>query len=273
MREFDYTYLSLGAGVQSTAVLVMSALGLHNCPKADVAIFADTGDEPPWIYEYLEHLKTWGDDHDLPVHVVQHGVLSKDTFDPEKGGKTNFVSIPAWTQGKDGRETLLRRQCTREYKITPIYKHVRKLLGYKPRQRIKEQVLSLIGISLDEVSRAKPSRERWITNDYPLINSRLVRNQCYKIIADHGLPRPRKSSCTFCPFHDNAFWQDIKDNHPIEFAKACSFDKKIRTMSKNGEDIFIHRSLQPLVDVAFKDPNQPDLFDGFDNECEGHCGV
>ncbi len=46
--DFDFTYLSLGAGVQSTAMLIMSALGLYGCPNADVAIFADTGDEPAW---------------------------------------------------------------------------------------------------------------------------------------------------------------------------------------------------------------------------------
>ncbi|KKM78901.1 hypothetical protein LCGC14_1355330 [marine sediment metagenome] len=42
----DFTYISFGAGVQSTALLIMSNLGLKDCPKADVAIFADTGDEP-----------------------------------------------------------------------------------------------------------------------------------------------------------------------------------------------------------------------------------
>src|SRR5271170_6914244 len=57
--KYDFTYLSLGAGVQSTAMLIMSALGLQGCPKADVAIFADTGDEPAWLYDHLETLKKW----------------------------------------------------------------------------------------------------------------------------------------------------------------------------------------------------------------------
>ena len=32
---FDLTYISLGGGVQSSAVLAMSALGLHGVPRAD----------------------------------------------------------------------------------------------------------------------------------------------------------------------------------------------------------------------------------------------
>ena len=53
MRQ-TLTYLSLGAGVQSTALLVISAHGLYGCPRADLAIFADTQDEP--AYERGERL-------------------------------------------------------------------------------------------------------------------------------------------------------------------------------------------------------------------------
>ncbi len=41
---FDLTYLSFGVGLQSTALLAMSAMGLRNVPRVDLAIFAD-----PWF--------------------------------------------------------------------------------------------------------------------------------------------------------------------------------------------------------------------------------
>jgi hypothetical protein len=110
--NFDFTYLSLGAGVQSTAMLIMSALGTHSCPRADVAIFADTGDEPAWVYDHLETLKQWSP---IPIHVCSKGHLSQDVKDRLTGMKKRFAAIPAWTTGKDGREAPLRRQCTREY--------------------------------------------------------------------------------------------------------------------------------------------------------------
>lgn len=53
-REPDLRVLSLGAGVQSTAVLLMSATG--ELPKLDAAVFADTQWEPKAVYEHLEWL-------------------------------------------------------------------------------------------------------------------------------------------------------------------------------------------------------------------------
>ena len=47
--------LSLGAGVQSTTVLLMSIRG--ELPRIDHAIFADTGWEPKAVYEHLDRLK------------------------------------------------------------------------------------------------------------------------------------------------------------------------------------------------------------------------
>ena len=43
--DYDYTYLSLGAGVQSSALLVLGCTD-ERVPKPDVAIFADTGTSP-----------------------------------------------------------------------------------------------------------------------------------------------------------------------------------------------------------------------------------
>ena len=47
--------LSLGAGVQSSTVLMLSCRG--DLPKLDVAVFADTGWEPAAVYEHLGGLE------------------------------------------------------------------------------------------------------------------------------------------------------------------------------------------------------------------------
>jgi hypothetical protein len=46
--------LSLGAGVQSTTLLLMSVYG--ELPPLDYAIFADTGWEPARVYEHLDRV-------------------------------------------------------------------------------------------------------------------------------------------------------------------------------------------------------------------------
>lgn len=266
-------YLSLGAGVQSSALFVMSALGLRGCPKADVAIFADTGDEPAYVYEQLKRLRDFAPH--LPISTVTAGVLSEHIAARMSGRRKLFASIPAFTVGDDGRSAMLSRQCTSEYKIEPIGKEVRRLLGYKPRQRIKETAVALIGISVDEATRQKPSRMRWVKNTYPLIEARMTRSACLALLREHGLPEPQKSACVFCPFHDDTYWANLKAVHPVEFDKAVAVDESIRDSSRSGpaRPVFLHRSLTALKDVVFNPKPRGTLFDGFENDCDGVCGV
>jgi hypothetical protein len=279
-------YISLGAGVQSSAVLVMSALGWYDCPKADVAIFADTQDEPAYVYEYLQHLKKFGEEHGIPVEVVTAGRLSTDGTtrgevykDPETGAvgyRGGFLRIPGFTIGDDGRPSMLRRQCTREFKIAPIEKRVRELLGFKKRQRIpKHAAEALIGISRDEIQRVKDSQTPWVRNRYPLIDAGLYRGNCIEIARRGGLPTPRKSACVFCPYHDDAYWREIREESPAEFAAACDYDDRIRDSSQAGcaRPVFLHRSLKALREVDLSVDATPQLDFGFQNECEGMCGV
>ena len=92
-----------------------------------------------------------------------------------------FASVPFWVMGEDDREAPGRRQCTREYKIDVVKRDVREVLGLKKGQRAqgKYVVEGWVGISLDEASRAKPSRYPWIVNRWPLLyDIPMRRNQC-----------------------------------------------------------------------------------------------
>lgn len=268
----EVTYISFGAGVQSTALLVMSNLGMLGCPRADVAIFADTGDEPSWVYDQVARMTLWSE---IPVVVVKWGHLSADVLDRHKGQRTRFAAIPAFTTGDDGRATPLRRQCTREYKIQPIERYIKRdycglVKGQHAKRRIK--ATALIGISLDEATRMKPSRTPWVTNQYPLVEAGLRRHNCLEITRSVGLPDPRKSSCVFCPYHGDDFWRRLKTENPDEFARAASFDDAIRDMSKSGVrgQVFLHRSMKPLRVIDFD--AQGRLFSNLeDEECEGGC--
>lgn len=60
--------LSLGAGVQSSAVLLMADCG--DVEPVDIAVFADTGSEPKVVYQWLEWLKTASK---TPIITVQQG--------------------------------------------------------------------------------------------------------------------------------------------------------------------------------------------------------
>jgi hypothetical protein len=269
--EKTFRYISFGAGVQSTALLVMSVLGLKNCPKADVAIFADTCGEPAWVIDNVNFYRLWAYARGVDVVTISKGNLEEDLLTAGDGGR--FVSIPMFTEGDDGRASLMHRECTREFKIEPIAKDVRKLLGILPRRKIRFEIQAMIGISLDETIRMKPNRLNWIKNTWPLIDARMTRNDCEALLQEQGLPVPRKSSCVFCPYHSDAYWQDLKVNHPTEFARAVAVDEAIRNSTKKGIErpAYLHRSLKPLIQIDFSRGQR--LLDGFGNECEGHCGV
>ena len=265
-KKYDLTYLSFGAGVQSTALLVCSNLGLHGVPRADVAIFADTGYEPQYVYDQLETMRKWSE---IPVDVVVGPKKKRSGFD---------LAIPAYTIDEAGNRGITRRQCTLHWKIEPITKGVRDAMGYKPRQRVTKSARAMIGISLDEAHRMKPSLHKWIDNTYPLVDARLRRADCLKIVADAGLPKPERSACYFCPFHSTAEWKFLRDKYPAEFARAVEYDASIRNSTRAGQSrpAFLHSKLVPLDQVLLDRPDKP-LFpeepDQFGNECEGMCGV
>jgi hypothetical protein len=261
---YDLTYLSFGAGVQSTALLVCSNLGLHGVLRADVAIFADTGYEPAYVYDQLRTMQAWSK---IPVEVVR----AKD-----QSGRGSFDAIiPAYTIDGSGDKGILRRQCTSNWKMEPLEAAARRHLGYKSRQVVRKRACALIGISTDEAQRMKTSRTRWIDNCYPLVDERLRREDCLRIVSEAGLPRPERSACYFCPFHTTAEWKMLRDDHPDEWQRAVEYDRSIRHTTRAGvnKPIFLHRQLVPLDEAVLDRPEENLFGDSWGNECEGMCGV
>jgi len=262
--------ISLGAGVQSSAMALMAAKG-EITPMPDCAIFADTGWEPKHIYQWLDWLET---QLPFPVLRVNNGNIRDNLVD--SFGAKRFASIPFFTESPNGGG-LMRRQCTREYKVMPITKKIRELMGLQPGQRAKGviEITQWIGISLDEVVRMKPNRETWITNRWPLIEEKMTRLDCLNWMKRNGYPLPQKSSCIGCPYHNDAAWREMKMHRPDEWSDVVEIDKMIRSgVRGTKEKLYIHRSLKPLDEIDFRsleDMGQQVL--EFGDECEGMCGV
>ena len=159
--------LSLGAGVQSSTMALMADAGEFGI-KPDATVFADTGWEPKPVIKHLEYLKSV---ISYPIHIVKKGNIQDDILTALAPGGNQFASAPFYTLNEQGKKGMGRRQCTREYKITPIAKKIRELCGLKPRQRFPktEHVEVWVGISTDEVMRMKPSRFWWQKNDGHLL--------------------------------------------------------------------------------------------------------
>lgn len=294
--------LNLGAGVQSSTVLLMSLHG--ELPKLDHAIFADTGWEPKAVYDWLDWLQPIAEAAGIKVHRVSRGDIRSDHVtgmmkgrngasgvngksqsrsQPVEGKGQRWGSMPFFVKNPDGSQGLIRRQCTKEYKIEPIDKFTKqKILGMKPRARLpKEPVIRRwYGISYDELQRARTefADGPWCQNWYPLIERRITRQACLLWMWQHEYPEPPRSACIGCPFHSPREWRRLKMESPSEFQEAVEFDETMRKCGGMNGDVFVHRKMIPLSDVPLEndiDKGQGTLFDvdGFDNECAGMCGV
>lgn len=269
-----YTVISLGAGVQSSTMLLMAARG-DITPKPDVAIFADTGAEPKAVYDWLDWLEQEVAGR-IPIFRVSRGNLGADVLDFLAGKRKRVANPPFFVAGEDGRAALLRRGCTQEYKVQAVIRAIReKVLGLRPGQRVPSgvEVEQWLGISLDEAVRMKQAREPWIRNRWPLIELEMTRDDCVRWMQKHGYPEPPKSSCYFCPYHSDEMWVRLKRDHPDEWKRAVEFDYAIRHYPGVRGKVYLHRSLRPLDEVEFDEEIDDQLVFDFSNECEGMCGV
>ncbi|MFD4476406.1 hypothetical protein ACFWPU_09880 [Streptomyces sp. NPDC058471] len=232
-------------------MLALSAKGI--LPKVDYAIFADTGWEPQSVYRHLDRLeRDIAEPAGIPVLRVSSGNIRKDALDPHH----RFASMPLYILNQDGKPGMTRRQCTGEYKIKPLKKKVRELLGYPYPARIPRDVFveQWVGISTDEFHRAKDSDVKYMRNRHPLIDIGWSRADCVKYLTSLGLADTPKSSCLGCPFHGNAQWRSIRDSSPHEWADVVAFDAAIRKGNARANasgnrllgEAFLHRSRVPL---------------------------
>jgi hypothetical protein len=246
------TVISLGAGVQSTTMALMAAHG-EITPMPDCAIFADTQWEPRTVYAHLEWLIGV---LPFPVAQVSLGNLKEAVT---KGG---FSSVPFYTDGGLGA-----RQCTYQYKLRPLYRKVRELLGGKTPKGGCEM---WVGISTDEMVRMKDARVQYIVNRFPLVEAGMKRHDCLRWLEQHGYPTPPRSACLGCPFKRDSEWRQTRDGPPDEWQATIEADKQIRAAS--GKPQFMHRSLKPLDEVDLSTAEDHGQMN-FLSECEGMCGI
>ena len=146
-------------------------------------------------------------------------------------GSRSYVDIPVYLKGRDGQgDGIGRRQCTTNYKIRPIRRRIRELLGLRPRQRVPAgtTVELWLGISTDEAMRMKDSRDRWMTNRYPLIEAGMSRSDCADWWAARYDRPLERSACVACPFQSRQRWVETKRRWPGLFAEAVEIDANLR---------------------------------------------
>jgi hypothetical protein len=213
--------LSLGAGVNSSAVLVLAS---QKRVQVDEAVFADTGGEHPETYGYIEQvLQPLCDRSAIPLVIVraQRPPLYDSFFAHQ--------AIPS----------RYYRFCTREWKIYPIRKYLKARYG--------DEYTVILGIAADERHRMQPEKARdHAEYIYPLIDLNIDREGCIQLIADAKLPVPRKSGCFFCPFQRKSEWLKLLADNRDLFLRAEALEKNGR---KYPEMLLWSKPLEKLRDA------------------------
>jgi hypothetical protein len=267
--------LSLGAGVQSTVLFYMIQEGVFADDAPTVAIFADTKDEPKAVYAHLEKLEIIAEQSGKCkiIRVGRETGIYEETLETVHGkaGK-RFASLPYHVRNLNDKKSILKRQCTKEWKLDAIRREVREQMKLHSTTRAEVW----IGITLDEKHRAKPSRYVKTKNYYPFLfneKTRMTRHECISWLTSHEYEVPVRSSCAICPFHGDDEWKWLKESDPEAFERACKLDEQTRKLPRIDGEVFLHRSLTPLREVDFNVAKEfrPNLFTT--QECEGMCGL
>lgn len=269
--------LSFGAGMQSTALALMSCENAMTngpapnpmVPVYDAVIICDLGLEQEWVVQQTEFVRKACIDagiffKKLDTHLYQDFM--------ENFGERRTISIPWWTLRSDGHKSKMPRFCTIDYKVVEIANFVRReLLGYKKGQHTKKEDIKAhemhMGFSLEEKSRCGKNPHQLFVNHFPLVDMGWTRAESYKYILEKWGLDTKASACPFCPFHRNYYFQHIKEHDPAIYQSVVKLDHLLRDKTPKppmDSDLFISRSRKRIEDLTPEECN--------DAECFQYCG-
>jgi hypothetical protein len=261
LRAFSY-----GGGVQSTAALVLAARREIDFP---LFVFANVGNdsEHPQTITYVQNVALpYAAQHGVELVTVQSTRFGTPITLYEHITHEGLHSIAIPLRGQNGAPG--RRSCTKHFKVLPIARELKRR-GATP----ADPALMGLGISIDEFQRMRTASPiAWQRLAYPLIDLRLTRQDCERIITDAGLAIPPKSACWFCPFYSPARWREMQRTTPDIFMNAVVLEQDLiaKRRQHGHEPAYLTRFGKPLADVF--GGTQLDMFDDPDDTCEsGYC--
>lgn len=218
---------SYGGGVQTAAIAALIVAG--QLPKPDLTVMADTGREAAATWRYRRQvMEPFLARAGITIETASHDLATVDLYS-HKGE----LLIPAFTDsGK------LPTFCSVEWKRRPIRRWLR--------ARGVTGCDLWLGISVDELERAKDSGVRWIRHVYPLLTMVPIRRaECLAVVERAGLPPAPRSSCWMCPHRSNDEWRALDVTERVQ---AADLEHAIR---ERDPGLWLHSSRQPIASAPF----------------------
>jgi len=218
--------LSYGAGVDSTGIIAgWCEQGLQETDPIQVIATSDTGGERPEWYDFIEQMQEWLAQHGFPPITMLRKGGRQETLE-ENCLRMNM--LPSLAYGYKG--------CSHKFKIEPQDKFYNNLPAARDVWAAGQLVTKMIGYEAREVkrwSRAKKSDEKY-EYEFPLVEWGWNRDDCLAAIKRVGMPMPRKSSCFFCPASTLPEIRQLRDEHPVLFARALALEANANLKTVKG---------------------------------------
>ena len=119
--------------------------------------------------------------------------------------------------------------------------------------------------SLNSDKSASGNIAEYVINEYPLIEAKMRREDCVKLIEDEGLPVPPKSGCYFCPFNSDRRWAELLEIHPRLYSKSIALEEHSKHFPAQKLNHITLRELKQEISMRMESgESQPaDLCDGY----------
>jgi hypothetical protein len=215
--------VSYGMGTDSTALLgLLHQQGI----RPDQITAADTGDERPHTYRYLEIVREWCLSHGFPDIDIVRWI--------DRTGRTRVLSEDCFEQKTLPSAAFGFKGCSTKYKIQPQERRDRDDPRCQEVWKRGDRVIKMIGYEYGEERRMRGPDNRY-EYQYPLIDAQMDREACVQMITGYmGLPRAGKSSCWHCPQQKIGEWADLKRTSPDLFDKAIAMEANAELTSVKG---------------------------------------
>lgn len=208
--------LSLGGGVQSTAMFYLGLSGVMERP--DFVVFADTGSEQKHTLDTVENIQRICREESIGFRRVT----------------SEHYPIHEYYIGKGLVPQIKNVQCTDRFKIRPINKFVREIAD---ESKPKPWVEMWLGITTDEIHRMRENPRKYVKNRFPLIEMGWTRNQCEAYLRrEHPELVVEKSGCWHCHYQSAHKWAKLARESPelFQISRKMEEGAKANGMRKFG---------------------------------------
>ncbi len=195
--------VSFGGGINSAAMLIgMAERGI----RPEAILFADTGNEKPETYEFVELMRTWCVQN-MDLGIITIGHPKGDTL---RDSCFRNGTLPSKAYGFPG--------CSVKFKHQPMERYELRTWGPDA------VITKAIGYHAGETRRSDITEKGRYRYRYFLREWGWFQQDCLGAITRAGLPIPLKSACYFCPSSKahEIIW--LRDTHPELFADSLAME-------------------------------------------------